>query len=119
MHLFLSCHRLTLQLLCRISCVQEESLKEKFGDEGVRTTPHGHGVPQRRAEDSVYYHPITNPSGNPPPGRPQRYKDDVDLMDPAKADEAEAALRARLRAPPHASARSSDTTENAGMARLI
>lgn len=89
-------------------------MKEKFGDEGVRTTPHGHGVPQRSAEDSVYYHPVNNPTGTPPPGRPQRYRDDVDLMDPAKADEAEAALRARMRAPPAAASRSSDAIEASG-----
>lgn len=86
-------------------------MKEKFGDEGVRATPHGHGVPQRSAEDSVYYHPVNNPSGMPPPGRPQRYRDDVDLMDPAKADEAEAALRARMRAQPEPAVRSSDAIE--------
>eukprot|EP00192_Tetraselmis_astigmatica_P012457 CAMPEP_0117670022 /NCGR_PEP_ID=MMETSP0804-20121206/12492_1 /TAXON_ID=1074897 /ORGANISM="Tetraselmis astigmatica, Strain CCMP880" /LENGTH=414 /DNA_ID=CAMNT_0005478215 /DNA_START=209 /DNA_END=1453 /DNA_ORIENTATION=+ len=38
------------------------------------TAPYGHGVPDRRAEDSVYYHPLHNPTGAPPPGKPQRYK---------------------------------------------
>lgn len=94
--------------------LQEDNLKEKFGEEGVRTTPHGHGVPQRSAQDSVYYHPVNNPSGAPPPGRPQRYRDDVDLMDPAKADEAEAALRARMRAQPEAASSSADASAAAG-----
>lgn len=55
-------------------------------DEGRAAAPHGHGAPTRKPQESVYYHPVTNPTGAPPPGRPQRYKDDVDFMDPTKAD---------------------------------
>lgn len=55
-------------------------------NEGRAAAPHGHGAPMRAPEESVYYHPVNNPTGAPPPGRPQRYKDDVDLMDPSKAD---------------------------------
>ncbi|GAB4822894.1 hypothetical protein N2152v2_009940 [Parachlorella kessleri] len=32
---------------------------------------------QRRPEDSVYFHPTLNPLGIPPPGKPQRYKDEA------------------------------------------
>lgn len=35
---------------------------------------HGHGVPQHRSQDSVYYHPQLNPTGSPPVGKPQRYR---------------------------------------------
>ena len=31
----------------------------------------GHGVAEKRPEDSVYYHPTLNPEGLPPPGKPQ------------------------------------------------
>jgi hypothetical protein len=81
-----------------ITYMQENTMKELFGEEGVQTTPFGHGVPQRKPEDSVYYHPITNPTGMPPAGRPQRYKDDVELMDPAKAEKLEEERRARAAA---------------------
>lgn len=70
-------------------------MKETFGEEGVQTTPFGHGVRQRAPEDSVYYHAVTNPTGAPPAGKPQRYKDDVDLMDPAKAEKFEEERRER------------------------
>ena len=36
----------------------------------------GHGVPEQRPENSVYYHPTLNPSGIPPPGKTQRYRTD-------------------------------------------
>jgi len=64
-------------------------------DEGRAAAPHGHGAPMRQPQESVYYHPVTNPTGAPPPGRPQRYKDDVDLMDPSKADAPAAPHRTR------------------------
>ena len=32
------------------------------------------GLGERRAQDSVYYHPTLNPTGKPPPGKPQKYK---------------------------------------------
>ena len=79
-------------------CLQETHMKETFGDEGVQTTPFGHGVCQRAPEDSVYFHPVTNPTGAPPAGKPQRYKDDVDLMDPAKAERFEEERRERAAA---------------------
>ena len=41
------------------------------------THAHGHGVLSRAPEDSVYFHPTLNPSGVPPPGKPQRYKTSV------------------------------------------
>ncbi|CAL8469062.1 g8603 [Coccomyxa elongata] len=37
---------------------------------------YGHGVPEQRPENSVYYHPMLNPQGIPPPGKPQRYRTD-------------------------------------------
>lgn len=37
---------------------------------------YGHGVPEQRPENSVYYHPTLNPTGTPPPGKPQRYVTD-------------------------------------------
>ena len=40
------------------------------------TNEGGHGVPEQRPENSVYYHPTLNPSGVPPPGKPQRYRTD-------------------------------------------
>ena len=83
-------------------------MKAVFGEEGVQTTPFGHGVPQRRPEDSVYYDPVRNPTGAPPPGKPQRYKDDVDLMDPAKADQVEAERAAARQAALAAAAANGD-----------
>eukprot|EP00873_Tetraselmis_striata_P037015 jgi/Tetstr1/457279/TSEL_043884.t1 len=35
---------------------------------------YGHGAPEGRPEDSVYYHPVHNPTGAPPTGKPQRYR---------------------------------------------
>lgn len=32
------------------------------------------GLGERRPQDSVYYHPTLNPTGRPPPGKPQKYK---------------------------------------------
>jgi mRNA biogenesis factor len=76
--------------------LQEDGAKA-MGSETIKTA-HGHGVALRRPEDSVYYDPVRNPTGAPPPGRPQRYRDDVDMMDPSKAEEFEAAHRARAAA---------------------
>ena len=42
----------------------------------VFNNEYGHGVPEQRAENSVYYHPTLNPSGVPPPGKAQRYRTD-------------------------------------------
>lgn len=42
----------------------------------VFANEYGHGVPEQRPENSVYYHPTLNPSGIPPPGKPQRYRTD-------------------------------------------
>jgi len=46
---------------------------------------HGHGVPEQRPENSVYYHPTLNPSGTPPPGKPQRYRTALALPAPPPA----------------------------------
>ena len=32
------------------------------------------GLGERNVRDSVYYHPTLNPTGRPPPGKPQKYK---------------------------------------------
>jgi hypothetical protein len=40
----------------------------------VFANSYGHGVLDRRPEDSVYWHPTLNPEGLPPAGKPQRYK---------------------------------------------
>jgi len=53
------------------------------GDEN----PYGHGVTERRPEDSVYYHPVHNPEGRPPPGKPQRYKTPAVPARPPSADQ--------------------------------
>ncbi len=42
----------------------------------VFANEYGHGVPEQRPENSVYYHPTLNPQGIPPPGKPQRYRTD-------------------------------------------
>lgn len=46
--------------------MQEEELK-RFQpiDELQFSTEGGHGVLERRPEDSVYYHPTLNPTGSP------------------------------------------------------
>ena len=43
------------------------------------------GLGERRPQDSVYYHPTLNPTGRPPPGKPQKYKSAADA---GEADEA-------------------------------
>ena len=40
----------------------------------VSTGRGGAGLGERRPQDSVYYHPTLNPTGRPPPGKPQKYK---------------------------------------------
>jgi mRNA biogenesis factor len=52
--------------------VREKMLRQEDG--GFAALPLGHGVPERRPEESVYYHPTLNPQGLPPPGKAQRYK---------------------------------------------
>ncbi|EIE21057.1 hypothetical protein COCSUDRAFT_67053 [Coccomyxa subellipsoidea C-169] len=42
----------------------------------VFANEYGHGVPEQRPENSVYYHPTLNPGGIPPPGKAQRYRTD-------------------------------------------
>ncbi|KAK9908252.1 hypothetical protein WJX75_004876 [Coccomyxa subellipsoidea] len=42
----------------------------------VFANEYGHGVPEQRPENSVYYHPTLNPGGVPPPGKAQRYRTD-------------------------------------------
>ena len=47
---------------------------QKTGLELVSTGRGGAGLGERRPQDSVYYHPTLNPTGRPPPGKPQKYK---------------------------------------------
>jgi len=56
--------------------VQEDAVRAEYGDGPAPSfaAPGGHGVPEQQPGDSVYYHPTLNPSGTPPPGKPQRYK---------------------------------------------
>ncbi len=42
----------------------------------------GHGVAEKRPEDSVYYHPTLNPEGQPPPGKPQARRFPLSCMAP-------------------------------------
>lgn len=51
---------------------QEEELSKN--SVAVFANDYGHGVLERRPEDSVYWHPTLNPQGLPPAGKPQRYK---------------------------------------------
>lgn len=53
-------------------CLQEEELSKHATP--VFANSYGHGVLDRRPEDSVYWHPTLNPEGLPPAGKPQRYK---------------------------------------------
>ena len=39
------------------------------------------GLGERRPQDSVYYHPTLNPTGRPPPGKPQKYKANAGAYD--------------------------------------
>ena len=57
--------------------LQEEEVKQLQSTDYSFTHAHGHGVLSRAPEDSVYFHPTLNPSGVPPPGKPQRYKTTV------------------------------------------
>lgn len=54
---------------------REDAAREEMGEAfPLMAGVHGHGVPQHRAQDSVYYHPQLNPSGTPPVGKPQRFR---------------------------------------------
>ena len=55
---------------------QAEEARAEAGEPAIPAfvAGHGHGVPEQRPENSVYYHPTLNPSGTPPPGKPQRYR---------------------------------------------
>lgn len=55
-----------------ISCLpQEEAFKQQQEAQLTFSNRAGHGVAEKRPEDSVYYHPTLNPEGIPPPGKPQ------------------------------------------------
>ncbi len=44
-------------------------------------------APNRRPQDSIHYHPFANPTGQPPPGEPWRWKDgSVTAKGPGEAD---------------------------------
>ena len=59
----------------RALLAQEDELRHRQPAEDLAfATQGGHGVLERSPEDSVYYHPTLNPSGQPPAGKPQRYK---------------------------------------------
>ena len=47
------------------------------------------GLGERRPQDSVYYHPTLNPTGRPPPGKPQKYKATAGAYDDDDDDVAE------------------------------
>ena len=55
---------------------QAEEARAEAGEAPVPAfvAGHGHGALEQRPENSVYYHPTLNPSGTPPPGKPQRYR---------------------------------------------
>ncbi|KAL4433700.1 hypothetical protein ABPG75_000141 [Micractinium tetrahymenae] len=55
--------------------MQEEEAAKRMGGRGLEEIA---AEPVRRPEDSVYYHPTLNPLGIPPPGKPQKYKTEVD-----------------------------------------
>ena len=59
------------------SSLQEEAVRaQEAVSVPVFNNEYGHGVPEQQPENSVYYHPTLNPSGVPPPGKPQRYRTD-------------------------------------------
>ncbi|KAL4450675.1 hypothetical protein ABPG77_001031 [Micractinium sp. CCAP 211/92] len=58
----------------------EEEAAKRMGGRGLEEIA---AEPVRRPEDSVYYHPTLNPLGIPPPGKPQKYKTEVDAAGPA------------------------------------
>ena len=66
---------------------QAEEARAQAGEPAVPAfvAGHGHGVPEQRPENSVYYHPTLNPSGTPPPGKPQRYRTALALPAPPPA----------------------------------
>lgn len=49
----------------------EEDAARRLGGRGLEEIA---AEPERRPEDSVYYHSTLNPLGIPPPGKPQKYK---------------------------------------------
>lgn len=58
-----------------VIALQEDAARAEMGEAfPVMAGAHGHGVPQHRSQDSVYYHPQLNPTGTPPVGKPQRYR---------------------------------------------
>jgi hypothetical protein len=64
--------------------LQEDAAQAKAAaTQPVFANEYGHGVPEQRPENSVYYHPTLNPAGVPPPGKPQRYRTDALLLLPA------------------------------------
>ena len=67
----------SLSQILSLLALQEEEVKLLQPTDYTFTHAHGHGVLERAPEDSVYYHPTLNPSGVPPPGKPQRYKTSV------------------------------------------
>jgi hypothetical protein len=64
-------------LLCIWLSLQEEAHRAvQAATVPVFANEYGHGVPEQRPENSVYYHPTLNPGGVPPPGKAQRYRTD-------------------------------------------
>lgn len=61
-----SCQKLSTNCL-----PQEEAFKQQQEAQLTFSNRAGHGVAEKRPEDSVYYHPTLNPEGIPPPGKPQ------------------------------------------------
>ncbi|KAK9833413.1 hypothetical protein WJX81_003227 [Elliptochloris bilobata] len=55
---------------------KEDAFKQQQEAQLTFSNCAGHGVAEKRPEDSVYYHPTLNPEGVPPPGKPQRYRTD-------------------------------------------
>ena len=50
---------------------QEDAFKQQQEAQLTFSNRAGHGVAEKRPEDSVYFHPTLNPEGIPPPGKPQ------------------------------------------------
>eukprot|EP00740_Mantoniella_antarctica_P016588 CAMPEP_0181373738 /NCGR_PEP_ID=MMETSP1106-20121128/15571_1 /TAXON_ID=81844 /ORGANISM="Mantoniella antarctica, Strain SL-175" /LENGTH=241 /DNA_ID=CAMNT_0023491521 /DNA_START=76 /DNA_END=797 /DNA_ORIENTATION=- len=61
-----------------IGALQKTGLELMSAGTGARG---GAGLGERRHQDSVYYHPTLNPTGRPPPGKPQKYKAMTDRED--------------------------------------
>ncbi len=59
-------------LACNMArAVQEDAFKQQQEAQLTFSNRAGHGVAEKRPEDSVYYHPTLNPEGIPPPGKAQ------------------------------------------------